>query len=510
MMKIIPFLVFFCSLSSVRGQNTAVPDTVEYARARAYANDFAEADRLLSLYTLTHNDINAYRLHAQVLYWMKAYSRAEAVYETALATYPDVPVVKLDYGRMLFELGRMKRAEDLLNDYLPHDPRHAETHMLLTYVDLWQGNSQAARNRIAQLRLWYPDNKDIETLAGTVYAQTGTTFRAGCSYRADDQPLRKVSYTLEAGRADTWWFSPVVRFRMDNFTVSTTTYTTQWLQAGNTVTLGRMGLTVQGSAGLFTARYPGKKNGTGAGDQAVSELTGSLQVTQKLTPSLFLELGGDRQPYQYTIASIQTPLLPYVAQASLRLNKADAWLGKAGYEVQQFRRTGRVTTAYGWLLAPLLTTKRVDLKAGYAITYTDADRSTFVPALSLNSILTNYRPDTPIRGVYDPYFSPANQLVNALLASARLRVVKGVELSAKANAGIWASAGNAYLYLDNGPGNTVVLNRDFGTMRYHPVVLEGDLRVTCSRHISLQASYTYSSLFFYKSHQASVDLKYHW
>ncbi|WP_166690558.1 hypothetical protein [Fibrivirga algicola] len=42
-----------------------------FARSIAYKKNFAEADRLLSRFTSTKNEVNALRLHAQVLYWMK-------------------------------------------------------------------------------------------------------------------------------------------------------------------------------------------------------------------------------------------------------------------------------------------------------------------------------------------------------------------------------------------------------------------------------------------------------
>ncbi|NID08679.1 hypothetical protein F7231_00720 [Fibrella aestuarina] len=70
---------------------------------------------------------------------------------------------------MLFEISKPDRDETVLNDYLRHDNQHTEATMLLTYLNLWQGNGQAARDRSSKLLRWYPDNVQIQELAETVH-----------------------------------------------------------------------------------------------------------------------------------------------------------------------------------------------------------------------------------------------------------------------------------------------------------------------------------------------------
>jgi len=63
--------------------------------------NYAEADRLLSQFMLTKNEVNALRFYTQVFYWMKENERADAAYQQAIALYPDIHVSRLDYDRML-------------------------------------------------------------------------------------------------------------------------------------------------------------------------------------------------------------------------------------------------------------------------------------------------------------------------------------------------------------------------------------------------------------------------
>ncbi|MGI8581873.1 MAG: tetratricopeptide repeat protein, partial [Chitinophagaceae bacterium] len=131
MRKMLIFLCVGVSIFRLNAQVSNPVDTIEYARSKAYEKNFAEADRLLTVYSLTHSDINALRLHAQVLYWMKNFNRSAEVFEKTLAVFPDVQVVKLDYGRMLFETGKLSHSQVLLEDYKLHDPGNAEVNILL-------------------------------------------------------------------------------------------------------------------------------------------------------------------------------------------------------------------------------------------------------------------------------------------------------------------------------------------------------------------------------------------
>jgi tetratricopeptide (TPR) repeat protein len=489
------------------GQQQVNSDTLEQARALAYAKNFAEADRLLTRLTRSRTDVNALRLHAQVLYWMKAFSRSEQVYQRAIRQFPEVPHIRLDYGRMLFELNKPQQAELQLRQYLANDPQHAEAHMLLTYIEWGRGDDHAARRRSTQLRQWYPDNKDISQLADQVRQSTGTTVRAGGTFQSDDQPLRRTTYDVEVQSKYSRLIAPRLRLQANDLDLYTTGYVSQWGEVGNRLALGTSGTSAEVWAGVF--QYRAVEGLLGISKASYRNVTGGLRLLQKLTGAWQLELGAERKPYQYTLASIRTPLMMNHLSAGLNLNKSDKWLGKVAYEQQQFGKADRLETAYAWLMAPLVRARQLDIRVGYSFTYANSDKSTFTPVLPLSAIIATSAQGKPIEGVYNPYFSPLNQFINAGLLSVKVTPAPFLDLTAKANVGVYALAEVPYYELGNAPGNKVVLTQGRVQQPYTPYSLTGEMKIRCNKDLTLSSTIEYSSLLFYTNKLASAHLTYH-
>lgn len=494
-LPVLLLLNFACPLS---GQDIIPTDTIEYARSKAYAKQFDEADRLLTLFTSTNNDINAMRLHAQVLYWMKEFSRAEVVYEKILVAFPDVVIVKLDYGRFLFEVNKRTKAEEHLKKYLVSDSLNAEANILLAYIELWKGNSASAKKRTARLLQTYPENNKINDLMSEIIYQSSPYIKAGIQYVSDDQPINNTAFEIEAGWHRSWIFSPQLNLKTNNFQFNNTSDHSLWFQAGDKITMGNSGMTLQLAGGIF------QPTGTDS-----TTYTGSLLLTQKISPAFFIDLGYEKKPYQYTIASIKNPLLEKFYTAALRLDKSGKWLGKAAYEVLQFENGGNIQTVYAWLLIPLLTQKSFDLKAGYAFSYSNADKNTYVSSKPLSSVVATTALYGQVPGVYDPYFSPNRQFINSLLASVTIKFSAQVQFSARTSIGVYARADNPYIYLDKKPGNAFFINKVYSTEEYTPIEFVSELQVKSNRKFSLNVSYTYNKLLFYSSNLLNLGMKYH-
>lgn len=144
MMKLsILFFLFFLMLKS-QSQTNEVVDTIEVARTQANAKNLAEANRLLTLFTANKNDVNAFRLHAHVLYWMKDFRGSQDVFKKTLSIFPNEQVVKLDYGRVLYELGKLNQAKPLLDDYKLYDTDNPRVNILLAYINYRRGHIKTA------------------------------------------------------------------------------------------------------------------------------------------------------------------------------------------------------------------------------------------------------------------------------------------------------------------------------------------------------------------------------
>ena len=180
-------------------------------------------------------------------------------------------------------------------------------------------------------------------------------------------------------------------------------------------------------------------------------------------------------------------------------------MGKAAFENHFFRDGNTIRQAYAWLLVPALRLPAFTLDGGYAFSYSDASVNTFSPIDPLSVLLT--RPES-IGGFYNPYFTPENQQVHSLLAIAKIEVSKKASFVAKATVGVLASAGNPYLYIRTDYSATFEVSRGFDSERFHPLELQGEMRLKVSRQLSLSGSYVFGRLFFYQRHQGNLALKY--
>ncbi|WP_324675501.1 tetratricopeptide repeat protein [Hymenobacter sp. GOD-10R] len=497
-MKIITLLFAFFLAQRLQAQSSSPADTVEYARAKATTKDFAAADRLLISYNARHLDVNGLRLHAQVLYWNKAYERANEVHRRAITSFPDLAVLKLDYGRFLYELGKHRQAQAVLEGYLAHDSLQAEANLLVARICYQEGHLAAAENRAAFMLKHYPGNADATALLTELHQAQAPYLRLSSRYAAADQPLKALNDELESTWYRSWLLAPSLRVQFTHFNLPELARNSIWLQAGNTIRLNQSGLTLNLQGGVFRAQL-----GSGAWRP-----TGSVLLTQKVASYLYLDFNAEHRPYQRTLASVRstTTVMQNVEGAAIRLNKSDRWLGKAVYECQTFADDNTVQTAYAWLLAPLLTTKLATLQGGYALSYATTKRSTYVPVKTLDEIVAA---NSPVAGYYAPYFSPKNQVVNSLLGSFKIKPPWKVTFSGQASVGVLAKADNPYLFLNKSASNELYVERGFLRTSYHPLDLQVVCQVKISPALSLAADYSYRKLFFFTAQQAGLQLSYH-
>ncbi|UOQ96177.1 tetratricopeptide repeat protein [Hymenobacter sp. 5317J-9] len=476
---------------------TALPDTLEYARTKANEKDFGEADRVLTRYNARANHLDGLRLQAQVLYWAHDFNRAAAVHEQALAAFPNVPALRLDYARQLVEQNQLDKAKDQLRIYeSQEDSARAESGLLLALISYKQLRVDAARQTLAEVLRRYPANAAATALLQDIDNTLRPYFRVGSRYLRDDQPLRALTYEAEA----TWFRSglvaPIILLQANNFSLPEGHTSSYWLQVGNKFTFLPLGLTLNATGGLF--QYSPNSTGVRA--------TGNLLLSKTLGSTLTLDVQAARQPYQAVLTSARQPVMERLQALALRYGKGEKWLGKAGVEQRSYGDGNPAYSAYAWLLAPVLTRPAVVLKAGYAFSYASAERSTYTPVRSLSDVVLN---GGPVAGAYAPYFTPRNQLVNAVLLSVKLWPQKKVSVAARGSYGVQGRADAPYLYLDKALNNELYIATGFARQSYHPVEVQGEVALKASPSLTLAATYGYSSLIFYNRHAFDLQLRYH-
>jgi len=457
-----PIIVLF-TIYQTCAQSINRQDTIAFARTLAYQKQFNEADQLLTGYNEHHSDVNALQLHAQVLYWMKQFDRSAAVYENTINRFPNAIALQLDYGRMQFELYHLNKAKSILMKVIAHDSTQTEAGTILKQIKTYTAP-------------WVMLNMNLES---------------------DDQPRTGNSYGFEAGMYRSSLWSPVIQAQLNRFIISDSNYNSLWLQAGNKINVGNK-TTISFGAGVFQHLL----------NTGCSYFTGRLGITQKMGASFSAEAGFEKKPYQYSIASVTKPVLEQDVTLAVNFNKNDNWLGKIGYQQQHFNDSNNIHTVYAWLLFPVIKSKTFNLKAGYAFSYANADKNNYVSSKPLSAIPPSAVANSTLSGVYDPYFTQQNQLINAVLASIGISFSKSIQFSTRASVGIYAKANNPSLTYEKDRSNQAYISKTYSTITYTPVEWVNSMQVKLSPAFSIQAFYNYSKLLFYTRNQGGIQLKY--
>jgi hypothetical protein len=480
-MKNYPLVACFVLFLSVFAQGQ---DTLALAQDKAYASDLEGADRLLSAYNAHRNDVEALRLHGYILYWKQDYKRSDQVFERALAAFPESANLRLEYGRILWERGKLRPAEAQLLPYLAQDSLHAEANLLQAYIEYWKGDTRKARQRGERISALYPEYGAVKGLLGEIKSATSPWMRLQTQYFTDDQPLAASRTELEVGQYASRWLSPRLQFHYAHFLLEEEARPMLIARGHNQFYLNRSKSRLDVSAGLFAPL-------TGGG---AAQFTGGVFLSQPLPANFSLELGVDRRPYLFTLQSVNEPFSETFAQAALRFDRSGKWMGKAAWERQGFDDGNVVETSYAWMLAPLLNRWGLTLLAGYSFSYADSRENQFQPLIAYDPL----RPEEdPVPGVFSPYFTPARQTQHTALGALRYRAGEKLQIGLRGGAGVWAFADIPYFYPDFDPAGNVGYQKGFERMRYSPWELAAELRLKVDRRSSLTATYHRQHLLFY-------------
>jgi hypothetical protein len=176
------------------------------------------------------------------------------------------------------------------------------------------------------------------------------------------------------------------------------------------VPAARLGINLSGGA-LFGATAP---TGTGSSATLVYDAAAAFNAGQGTT----LRLRAARERYTATAASIDTLLMAQTVELAVDRSGAPGWAGELLGRRVGFGDGNPVTTAYGWLLAPLSRSSTHALRAGYALGWQDSERSNWVPATAG----AGGPPLQQVTGRYAPYYTPHDVVTHSALLNAAVAV----------------------------------------------------------------------------------------
>jgi hypothetical protein len=112
-----------------------------------------------------------------------------------------------------------------------------------------------------------------------------------------------------------------------------------------------------------------------------------------------------------------------------------------------------------------------------------------------------------VEGVYSPYFTPADQTTHAALVYLQIPFSKNIVFTTNASIGFKATASHPYLFVDK-VGSAYFINKAYNDLNYTPTEISCALQCKLSQRVQLTGNYMYSSLIFFKSNTAGIQLKY--
>lgn len=366
------------------------------------------------------DDGDAARLLAQTLYWQKDIEGARRIYEDALLRHPGDTTLRLQYGRMLAETRQWTQAEALLTPLREGAATRAEANTLLGTIAYWRGDLTRAARLFRDAIAVDANQPDARRQLSEIVAATAPWIRLASSVRHDDQPLDRLALGVESG----WFATPLipvtVRVEPMAFRVPDRGVRTLWS--------GELGVTAYIPPARLETEVAGGVLHRGSGPSAPDDSAGATDwrgraaLGIRLAPGLTIRGRAERVPYLHTTSSIATPIMTDAASGVVRLDTR-GWLGEAAVQAERFPDGNRVSSAYGWLLAPLVHRDRATLQAGYAFGRANADESRFVLVASNQP----YAPSDPrfnTAGRYVPYYTPMHLLTHSVAAAAALRPVR--------------------------------------------------------------------------------------
>ncbi|WP_228780220.1 tetratricopeptide repeat protein [Aquiflexum lacus] len=520
-------LTNFLLASHSLAQEQSFFDSLNIAKEKIYSADYSEGISLLEKMEKGHpNDENIIRLKAQGLYWSKDLEGTIAYLEKAIQRLPESLEIKRDYARILFENGVYPKSRQLLIQYIEQYPKDPESNLLLARMSYWDGQppskALAYLNKILDP---YPDNLEALALKEEIELTTSPTIALNTSYISDSQPLEAIISSLKINLYQSALLQPSLLAEVRSYT---TDQQTLYFQVSNKTNIIKSGTEISLNAGLFRASWT----------ETISPL-GGINIRQKTFNDLYLTAAAERGFYLFTLASLETEVLPIGYSASFGRDMSENWTGQVSFRQDNFSNDNYVRTSSAWILFPILKQKAVRLDIGYAFMMADSKENRFEVVEPISGLISQTEIGTVFPGIFNPYFTPQNEYRHSALAKIDVKLSPKFNMSFNNNIGVYAIIDNPnFIFFgvdqdqNNGsvsiPGspqgnpNNPIQNPTIGEnqimaddlfkvfvpTRYYPLDLRSRINWNISRKTSFALEYIYLRTIFFDGHNANATLKF--
>ena len=372
--------------------------------------------------------------------------------------------------------GQYDSAIVLLREAHRRSPGHAPTELMLGETLYWQGDYTSAARHFENVLRMNPQNAAARRQLDEIRTVSAPWLRLGYQHDDDNQPLTRNTAQLEAGFFINPLWSIGVRASGQTAASGNVQFDYREGQAELAGYLPRARLDVRLAAGIAaTASEPGLFSGY------VGEPVGQLEIGRRIGGGLRISASVERELYTATAASLMNPVPLIRARARAQLDRRN-WLGEGAVQQETYTDDNATLTTYAWLLAPLAVTSSMMLQAGYAFSWQDSRESRFTS-----------------QGIYDPYFTPENEISHSVAGSFVAWRQNGARLQVNGSYAFYGSRGVPGLIPapPPGPGNPNRGPRSFTEESYHPynVRIAAALPVTARSTFSVEAERMRTSFY---------------
>ena len=489
----------FANLGAQAG--TTSVDTIAEARRLRDVKEFGGAAALMRAYVESHpDDPGSARFAALMAYWSNDRAAADSIYSRAIANHPNDADLRLEYGQFLVETGKGARAQVIL---APFTAKHSSSfssqqrsraHGLLGTAAYWRGDFTEARNEFRAALAIDSAAADSRRQLLEIETVTASWIRVGTDAWDDDQPLRYATFNAEGG----WYLDPLtplgVRARSTAYDVDGVSQSVLTAEASLTSYFPAAHLDLDAAAGVVERSF----------DESM-DWTGRFTLGARLPRSVRLQASYVRAPYMSTIRSLYTAIMVQTLEGNARWGTSRRSSGELAARHASYPDANHVSTAFGWILAPVSRRESAMLHVGYGFSAQSSAENRFVPRGDV-SVLPSQGPTT-VPGEYNPYYTPRNLVVHSALATTSLRAGGKVVIDAGGSYGFSAHDDAPVLIAVPTPPTTTVQTA-FYDRSFNPWNARGSIDWTATPAVRLALRVEHGRDAYYAFTTGRLELTY--
>lgn len=309
----------------------------------------------------------------------------------------------------LRDAGNYSEAIALLKTHLRSYPDDGDAIRVLAQTQYWAKDFAGARETYERAVKLHPEDTTLRRQYAQFLNETRVQrgwVKVEPAFHHDDQPIDRSELYAEAG----WFLNPALSLALNlsgkRFQLSDT--------ASRSASSASIALShVEASSGASFGISGGVLTRSFASG---SEWIGSASASARLSPALRLRGILERQGYFYTEGSLSTAVMTNASKVFLSLQSERNFLGEASAQLLQFHDDNATTTAYLWLLAPVMKSASHSVHVGYSGAYQNTSELRFAleqPGQTANPGSAGYN----FAGRYSPYYTPLDLQTHSIIGA---------------------------------------------------------------------------------------------